>query len=433
MRRRGAGYMLVLGAAMLLAVIGYASIIMARVNTRIVTGTNDWAEAGVLAISAVESGIEILDQNANWRSAYDSGVESASWKQGRGAASFMLVDEADGKFDTEDSEKVRIYGIGRVGDAVRVRSVLLTPGTSTPLDCLEPAMTTASDQSWSFGGSLTADKFVHTDGSFSTILGFTVNADVEAGGALNLLGTMSGSTTTGVDDRVFPNAATVFEHYESVGTSISRSALPVKGGILGLGGTLTIENEVLTVGYNSISGVTNGSGVYVIDCDGNPLTIRDSRIDATLVLIDAPSGLLSSSIKVEGYVLWKPALPNYPALMVDGDVTFGFVGGEKFNEADLGVNLNPVGANYNGVEDSALDDTYVSKITGLVYAAGDVEFSGNSPTFDGMLVSDGGASNSGSANITIMYGNRAYLEPPPGFGTGSLEPVAGTWQWDALP
>ena len=78
-----------------------------------------------------------------------------------------------------------------------------------------------------------------------------------------------------------------------------------------------IYRKVLGPSVNPFGVGTNAHGVYWIDCAGNRITIERSRIRGTLVLINPGSGSSVGS----GPINWSPAVPGYPALVVNGDFT----------------------------------------------------------------------------------------------------------------
>ncbi len=420
-RRRSAGYLLVLGAAMLLTVIGYASIMTARINTRMVTGTNDWAEAGALAIAAAELAPLLLLGDA-WRDNIQNGV-AVEFEFGGGTASIIYVDEVDGDFSTGPYDPIRAYGMATVGDAVRVRSVQLTPNVTVPLSSLEVAVHCSGGVSGTLA-SITSNQTISTEGSLTGFL-FNVNADVEYMGTA-VGPTVSGTLTKTLTARGMPDPESVFQFYINNGTSIPVSALPVSGG------NPTIEAVALTSRYNPFTGEVNQSGIYVIDCEGQAVKIKDARLNATLVLLNAPDSGLSDKCAVLGQVSWQPAIPNYPALLVQGHLDFSFEGGTQLSELSLGVNLN-LGEGSQQVLNVDLDGSYPSRIKGLIYASSDVSVLSENAKIQGVLLSGGSIDISSAAESTIDYSNRFYRDPPPGFGAGPYEPVVGTWRWDEAP
>jgi hypothetical protein len=408
---------------MLITVIGYAAIVTARINTRMVTGTNDWAKAGALAIAAAELAPLVLAETSDWRSTIISG-QPIAFALGDGEVSIIFVDEDDGDFATGLYDPIKVYGMALVGDAVRVRSVLLTANTQVPMSCLEVAAHSVSDISGLLA-TITSNQTLSTSASVTGLLA-TINADVEYMGSVTGV-TVNGTKIKVPDARTMPDPVTLFEYYVNNGTEIPLGDLPL------VSGDPTIDATVLTPTYNPYSGGLNAKGIYVIDCAGGVVDIRNARIEGTIVLLNAEEDYFSKHCQITGKVSWKPAVPNYPALMVQGALDVGFDGGVQMSEADLGVNLNPTGAPYVGEEDSQLDDSYASRIQGLVYATRSLGFPGNTPTIKGVVLSGNVIGISGSTKATLNYDSRCYLDPPPGFGTGPYEPVVGTWQWDVAP
>jgi len=148
-------------------------------------------------------------------------------------------------------------------------------------------------------------------------------------------------------------------------------ALPLNGE-----GYREIRGEVLSPLSNPFGANLNGEGVYVIDCLGQQVVIAESRIVATIVLVNPASGS-----GVQNAVNWEPAVANYPALLVDGSMRFEF-DNTPLSEAAVKTNFNPAGTPYLGSEDSDKKDEYPSLIKGLVYVSGDLTVH-QTPTLQG--------------------------------------------------
>lgn len=415
--------MLVLGATMLITVIGYAAIVTARINTRIVTDTNDWARAGKLAIAVAELAPLVLAETADWQTDLTSG-EPVSFKLDGHEVTLIFVDEDDGDFSTGLYDPVRAYGMATVREAVRVRSVLLTPNTTVPMSCLEVAAHSSSGFV-GLNATLNSNQVISTAGGITGLM-VTINADVEYAGSLAGV-TVNGTQSKTSTPRVMPDPSSVFDYYVNNGTAIPLASLPT------FDGQPAVDEAVLTPTSNPFTGDLNPEGIYVIDCEGGIVNIRNSRIEGTLVLLDTVENDLSEHSKVVGQVTWKPAVANYPAALVQGNFDFGFEGGGVMQESVIGVNLNPVGVPYNGEEDSSLDDGYPSRIQGLIYSTSGSGFTSDTPYLEGVWLTGGSSGAVGGSNATANYSRRHYLDPPPGFGAGPFEPVVGTWRWDEPP
>jgi len=76
--RRGSLYLPVMGAAMIVSAIGMSAMVVARLNLNSVSRQQERSEARMLADSAVELGVSILTQDANWRTTLQNNQEYPS-------------------------------------------------------------------------------------------------------------------------------------------------------------------------------------------------------------------------------------------------------------------------------------------------------------------------------------------------------------------
>ena len=176
------------------------------------------------------------------------------------------------------------------------------------------------------------------------------------------------------------------------------------------------HRKVLSPASNPFgSGITNPQGIYVLDCDGGKLNIRDSRIVGTLVFVNQ-----NATIVDQGSINWSPALigsdpsvPNMPALLAEESIELYFEAAD-LDEGQLNVNLNPPGTPYKGETDTDKADVFPSLIQGVVYSIINVEIM-NGPRFDGVIVS-GNDIVSTDADLQVTY-DPVYFKrnAPPGF------------------
>lgn len=168
----------------------------------------------------------------------------------------------------------------------------------------------------------------------------------------------------------------------------------------------TIYREVLSPGRNPF-GQTNPRGVYVLDCQGAKLRIKCSRIAGTLVVLNAGPG---SSVG-GGPVAWRPALPNYPALITSGDILIHPTNA-PLAESAWKVNFNPAGSPDPDLgEDTTLDDTYPSEIRGWIYAGGNLTLQ-EQPVIRGSILASGTVWIEG--DLTLLYDPICRQNIPPG-------------------
>ena len=74
-RRGMALYLTVMGLALIVSAIGLSAITVARAQLRMNTRQQSWKKAGILASSAVENALVVLNTNPNWRTDYQNNVE----------------------------------------------------------------------------------------------------------------------------------------------------------------------------------------------------------------------------------------------------------------------------------------------------------------------------------------------------------------------
>ena len=408
-RRRGSIYPAVLAYASLVTIIGLSALLALRSQRRASEGENDLSQARLHARSAIELGLWVLENDTGWRSERSSGIWLKDRPIGGGTYSLAVVDPNDNDLANSDLEPVVLTGTGVHGSALHKTEVRFGP-QKRPLGCLEVSLHANIDLKFN-GALLRSDQMISANNTIESI-GSTIDADVEAGNAISGSGyTKSG--LTGIEVRSMPNSA-VFDYYLDRGTPISILSMPTNAN-----GAL-MEKVVLSPWSNPYGAETNPTGIYVIDCQGANIEITLSRIVGTLVLKNpGADSIISQSVH------WEPALVNYPALMVQGSLKISLDAAD-LDEIALDVNFNPVDTPDKGVEDADMDDTYSSKIKGLVYVSGDLFISG-ATTFEGAVVV--GMSLDATGVLVLKYDPVCFDNPPPGFFVVSpMRLLSGSWK-----
>ena len=171
---------------------------------------------------------------------------------------------------------------------------------------------------------------------------------------------------------------------------------------------------------------TNPQGIYVLDGGGRKIIIANSRIVGTLVIQN-----FNSASSIQGSMAWEPAVPNYPALLLDNPLAIA-LSSAALSEATINTNFNPVGTPYpyvGGVQNADLSDAYPSLIRGLIYSKGNLLFQGQTAV-EGVIIAHNDLSVQGGA-LNLKYNSTWLNNPPPGFDLGSakkMQTVAGTWR-----
>lgn len=124
-RRRGAAYLVALGASLVVMLAGVAALTAVRVQRRAAVGDEHRGRARLHAQSGTELALLILQSDADWRSRYTNDAWTTDRALGDGAFAFKLVDEQDGDLADDFSEPVRLHVRGSIGDAIRLHSLQL--------------------------------------------------------------------------------------------------------------------------------------------------------------------------------------------------------------------------------------------------------------------------------------------------------------------
>ena len=133
--RHGSVYLAVTGVAMILSLVGFTALHIARLELRSTTDVQDQEYARCLAMSAVEMVLAQIEKYPDWRTDFSHGVKYERIPNNYGAPlRFRLLDNdngnrdgGDGDLADDDTESVEIQGIGRYGRAVAVYSVVFAP------------------------------------------------------------------------------------------------------------------------------------------------------------------------------------------------------------------------------------------------------------------------------------------------------------------
>ena len=396
----GSVYMIVLALSMMVTVIGLASLFAVRVQRRSAIVSKDCAEARLCARSAIELGLYYVSSDSNWRQTWPNGTWLSN--QPLGSASFTLegIDPTDGVLNDMDTEPLVLIGTGVKGLARQKMQVRLM-AEAGGLSCLEVALHAGVNISFS-NTTVQCNQTVSANDNI-TASNSTINSDVEAVGLISG-STYNGTNTAGIDPRTMPDANTVFDYYLANGTPISITDIPKSGP------ARKIRQQLLSPASNPYGAkITNPLGIYVIDCAGERLAISRCRIVGTLVLLNP-----NSASQIGDCLNWKPAVDNYPALLIKGSMTVGMSDTTLQESVEL-VNFNPVGTpDDSGVEDTDTLDQYTAVIKGLVYVSAGFDVSSSQNRFEGVLVMGANLTTS-TATLYLTYQPTFLNNPPPGF------------------
>jgi hypothetical protein len=430
--RNGTIYLAVLGVALIVSVFGAAAIHIARIELHHAVSADEMARARLAAQSGIEYAISMINTYDGWREICDNGDEITfanadprNKLAGTGAFSLTLTDNngdeddelGDGDLDDNDQDAVTLRSVGTAGGATSVVEVLLMPA-GLGLDCLSSGL--HGDARVKFDNDMTMPS-VSSNSNIEVKSGKTLTVAKYAWARGPITGTINPNTpTTRLPNQPIsrempdPDRENVFRYYMDNGTWIDVDSLS---------GDDTIRDVLLSPTNNPYgSGETNSQGIYIIDCDGEDITLRDCRIVGTLVLLNAGSGT-----HIKDCILMEPAIPNFPVLMVEGSMEMDWDFRNDVEENNLGINLNPLGIPLGGIVDNLLGGSWDSGITGLVYVTGNLLVKNQEPMIDGVVVADGTVTV--ESRLSLTHDSTFYNTPPLGFAAGpQMQIVPGTWK-----
>ena len=402
-RLLGSVYIHVLGASMLVTIIGLAAVTAVRLQTRAVQRASDDVVARACAVSAVELGLLQVEQDPNWRTAWPNGAWLSDKSLGDGTFILEGVDPQDGDLTDSVYEPLILTGIGTKGIARHKMQVVLVPVIG-PLEALDTCLHASETVTVGLGHSITVQGAPLSTNAVLNVSG-TVNGDAEAD-TVQGSGTIAGSTTAPADAKEMPGSSVISDY-------IARATVVPYSGAM--------DKVVLAAGSNPW-GPADPNGLYFIDTDGSDLQIKNTRIHGTLI-VRTDGGILF----VEDAVLMQNYRSDYPVLIVDGDVCIRHKSaGQQLSESACGTNFNPFGVPYDGQWDSDTSDTYDNEIRGLVHISGDLDL-GETARIEGAIICEGQV-YVGGTNV-IVHDPGLCASPPEGYTYVERMKVSpGSWQ-----
>jgi hypothetical protein len=420
-QRRGSTYIMVLGTAMIITVVGMASVSIRRVRVRSAGETNSFAAARLLAFSGAEHATVRINADSDWRTTFN-GTTVQQTVDG-GSFSWRVIDPVDGDLTDDASEAATIVATGTHDDASYTLKLGVTVAGGASIEALSYAIVADADIDVKedrtviiSGAPLACNDTVGVDEDA------VLNADVIADSIdLDDDAVITG-TVTPLTESVSMPAAGLFDAYKAMATTISMASL-------GKGGKM--EKGLLSPTSNPW-GATNPDGVYYIDTGGEDLEIKKFRVCGTLI-IDPGGGKVK--VGKGGAVLMQNFRSDYPTLIVNGKLEVEMESGTDLTEAAAETNLNPAGSPYEGGEDSDSSDSYPNEIHGLVHTFDETKLKSES-ILRGILICEDKVRIEG--DVQVIYDPDLYSSPPEGYtddgvgggggGGGGAEIEPGQWE-----
>ena len=223
---RGSIYITVLGAAMLVTLIGLSAVLVMQVQDRAAGGINDAAEARLYARSALEMGMYWIRTDPFWRAHKGNGTWASNVPIGSGTFSLDASDPVDGNITNNNTDPVLLTGTGVKGLS-RYRLQVRVETAQVLGSCLEVSMHAGHDLVTD-GTTLNSDQTISANHDTNGKNGAQIYADAEA--ANNILGgTYNKAIRTGITARTMPDAANALSYYVANGTAIAYTDLRLWG------------------------------------------------------------------------------------------------------------------------------------------------------------------------------------------------------------
>lgn len=389
MQNAGSVYLHVLASSLLVMVIGLGALAAVRVQMRSACLTRDGAEARLGALSAIELGLLYVRQDADWRSTRPNGAWLQDQPLGAGRFTLQGVDPLDNTLTDSPYEPLVLTGIGVRGIARHMVQVTLVPAVE-PLEALNTCLHSsgliqikAGKQITAVGAPISTNGQLNNDG--------TLDGDAEVQ-SVNHTGTITGTLAMPAPNKAMPNASVIAD-YIGMATPV-----PFAG---------TIDKAVLTPGCNPW-GPTDPNGLYFIDTGGSDLIIKNTRIHGTLIV-----RALGKTLTLDNAVFCQNYRSDFPVLLVEGNVILRCASATiLLSESVNATNYNPLGAPYEGLDDTDSLDDYPNEIRGLVHITGTLSLQ-QSARVVGAVICDGAVY--GEEANTLIHDAGLYARPPQGY------------------
>lgn len=381
--RRGSVYALVLGTVAIAVAMVLGGLELSQISSRRARAEADLFSARALADSALEQALWRLTQESGWREAFDGvdiNLEVPTLDTGTMSA---RVFDPDGDLLGNDQDDAIVWGIGTAGGARQIAEATIRPAPRA-VGALRSAVHAAG--AITITGSIVCDAPITSAASIAASGSARVGADVQAPaitGAVYLRRTSPSSPGHSVPSEVDAPA-----YWAAQGTSIPISAISGR----------KIEHQYIGPTSNPW-GLPNARGIYVIDCQTQTLTISDTAIDGTLVLLNTGAATVFS----KGVRITAP--PGQPALVVQGPATISIISG-TFEVPVLGGGTI-IGGVLGGT--GVLTTTQTSGIEGIVHITGACTVQGATSIY-GALIAGGTLTLGGAVTVRHMPD---LLDAPP--------------------
>ncbi len=361
-RRRGSAYVMMLACAVIVTAITLGGIALNKAQRDVYQAQDEIRRARQAAASGLEASTQILMPAIDARRSFDD-PDGLPKQIDNVDLAYDIIDASDGDLTDDITQAIDVTVEARVGSARQMITGRMTPRL-TPIGMAKYGLAATA-----------AVKLTNT--SVDAVAGIYSGSGVAASGSnvsapVYSAGNITGSTYLSTTGRV--TAASTIDLTDptelfAAATRISYNAIP--GG--------NIDKAVLSPTINPYGASTNPRGIYLIDCGGERLRVRNSRIIGTLIVLNPKSdSKWEDSVNISTYD------SRLPAVVWVGPLEWA-TKSTDLSEASLKVSLNPPGAPYLSQSDTDQLDSLPSLITGTIVVVGDLTV-GGSLSVDGRVL-----------------------------------------------
>lgn len=357
-QRGGFLYLAVLFTSLLLAITVTTAMSVTVSQTRASVHADHRSTVARAAESEVFRLSSLMQDSVTWRSATQSG-DFTSWRDSLTTTSFGTVQvrhryvDPDGMLADDSTDSVELTVHARLGEIETAIEVGLM-AELRPQEWLNYSATSISGAEIKKDAKFDCEFPVQIGGKCDKKDGLIATPKLYCNGHRNVTLRGEAGGTKSIDN------TGVLSGYIAIGGVMNAGAIKQSGD------TLEIHDQLISASLNPY-GNSDTSGIYYLAAGNQKVSIQNSRIEATLVIIDA------KEINVEGGIIWRyPADPD-AILITDSKVTVKNVD-EHIDERRSSRNFNPPSFPYRGTSsDSDQSDRFPSEITGLIHTTDDLE------------------------------------------------------------
>lgn len=372
--RHGAAYVMVLACATIVTAITLGGLALSRVQRDAFAEQESVRRARLAAASGLEAATRVLSPTVAGRRAI--GVSDGLPSQIDGVAvAYDVVDTIDANVTNDITQAIDVTVEARIGATRQMLAGTLKPRL-TPVGMAKYGLAAT-------GAVRLVATTVEASAGVYSATGFTASGASVASPVYHV-GTATGDSYLSTKSSVAPESMPDASDPTALLTRATRiSYNSISGG--------NIDGVVISPQINPYGAATNANGIYLIDCGGERLRIRNSRIIGTLIVLNAKSdSSWQNGVNISTYDA------RLPAVMWQGGLTVSTSAGDLLESA-AGASLNPPGAPYQGQTNTNKTDQFPSKVTGTMVVIGTLTVDG-SLTVDGRVLVMGPVSTS---NATI--------------------------------